>query len=253
MFMMATKKPVVNIQGSRMIEGMLYELIPCLDKTTAKRLSRQLASLKALKSLDRSTRRECLKLQLKELAQKLLDVAERRRQASKSTSREVADVSSKVSKLCIHHAKVNRHHILINSVGESKYDEIISITEQIKDIRRTSAVWTKFSQQAIHSDDEDSEQAPVSQTLPAPIADVYFRTRLVDVMRVVDAKTCQPLNEIPEPCARIVQRSNWDWLLADAKAKLGAFRNFEMENFSKDDKLSFQCSSGMCMLPRCQT
>ena len=255
---------------------MLYEIIPSLDKSKANRLARQLASLQAFQSLDSSTGSELLKLRLKKVSQKLLDIAERKRRASAPTS-GVEEVSSKVRKLALdeRQAKVGRHHILINTVGEPKYNEIISISNEIKEIRHKSLLWTKFSQQ--HPCPFEEEELPsASETLPTPIADIYFRTRLIDVMRVVDAKIPEPLNKVPEPRECIVQQTYWGSLLRDvsytvfcsaflqpslpplqtancamllplslskAKVKLAAFRKFEMENVKEDDDLPLQCGS----------
>lgn len=246
---------------------MLYELIPCIDKIKAKRLSRQLASLPALRSLDASTSSECLKIRLKKLSQQLLDVAAKKRRRSekvtiKSEIKETTpskppitkakEVSSKVEQMTtlnVGLAKVDRHHILMNKVGEDMYNDILSVSQEILNIRHHSAVWTKFTKQQDHLIIAGEERAPASELLPSPIADIYFRTRLIDVMRVVDAKTCLPLTEVPEPCACIVQRMDWDALLQDAKAKLAAFRKFEREHFEEGEDLSFKCTTGMCFVP----
>jgi len=248
---MAAQKPRANIEACRMIEDMLYEIIPSLDKSKANRLARQLASLQAFQSLDSSTGSELLKLRLKKVSQKLLDIAERKRRASTPTS-GVKELSSKVRKLALdeRQAKVGRHHILINTVGEPKYNEIISVSNEIKEIRYKSLLWTKFSQQH-PCPFEEEELPPASEALPTPIADIYFRTRLIDVMRVVDAKLPEPLNKVPEPRECIVQRTYWGSLLRDAKVKLAAFRKFEMENVKEGDDLSFQCS-GICLFSTCR-
>lgn len=248
---MAAQKPRANTEACRMIEDMLYELIPSLDKSKANRLARQLASLRAFRSLDSSTGSERLKFRLKRVSQKLLETAQRRRQASTPTS-DAKEVSSKVQNLSlvVRQAKVDRHNILIITVGEPKYNDILSVSQEIKEIRQQSAVWTKFSQQHPSSSEEE-ERAPVSETLPTPIVDIYFRTRLIDVMRVVDVKTSEPLNEVSEPRACIVQRTDWDSLLRDAQVKLAAFRKFEMENVKEGDDLSFQCS-GVCLFSTCR-
>ena len=168
-----------------------------------------------------------------------------------------------------HRAKVDRHHILMELVGETKYNEILCISQEIKEIRRTSSTWTKFSQEFTqtqkvintrrHSDWSnytcdhsfmEEERAPVSKAFPGPIIDIYFRTRLVDAMRVVDARTSRTLEECPEPCACVVQRVGWDALLEDAKDKLREFREFEIMYVTADDKPSFSCSSGLCSMPR---
>jgi hypothetical protein len=152
-----------------------------------------------------------------------------------------------------HQAKVDRHHILINLLGETKYDEILNIANEIKTIRQQSGVWTKFSKDCSRTHEKkmecgsyEEERIPVSQSLPAPIFDLYFRVRLVDAMRVVDARSSKALRELPTSCACIVQRVDWNNLLQDAKAKLEAFRKFERENITSDDDLSFRCWGGVC-------
>lgn len=148
-----------------------------------------------------------------------------------------------------HQAKVTRHHILINLLGEPTYNQILSTTQEIKSIRHNSATWTKFSRinasNGLYIDDDGCD-APASETLPRPIYDLYFSTRLIDVMAVVDSRSRKQLEEMPEPCSCIVERVDWKGLLEDAKVKLEAFRKFEMENVGPDDKLSFSCFGGMC-------
>lgn len=73
-----------------------------------------------------------------------------------STSSEEEDAISKTSSRDTgysynHQAKAERHHILMNIVGETKYDEILIISEEIKDIRHKSAFWTKFSRSCANS------------------------------------------------------------------------------------------------------
>jgi len=268
--MTAQKPRAANIEACRMIEAALYEFIPSLDKFTAKRVARQLASLKGFRSLDKSTGSECLKLRLKIISKRLLEVAERRRQASSSNAptsgnSDAKEVSSKFKKvpLDVHKDKVDRYHILISVVGKEIFNEIFSVYTDIKNIRQCSAVWTKFSQQHLPSssceeegvgeEEEQQDRASASEILPAPIADIYFRTRLVDVMGVLDARSCRsckPTEEVrdcpDQSSGCIVYRTDWFVLLQDAKSKLAAFRKFEKENVKEDEDLSFKCSSGLC-------
>jgi hypothetical protein len=171
---------------------------------------------------------------------------------SKDTAKNQEDAAAptvKSSTGYTHQAKVARHHILINLLGEPTYNEILSTTQEIKSIRHNSATWTKFSRinasNGLYIDDDDVD-APASKTLPRPIYDLYFSTRLIDVMAVVDSRSRKQLEEMPEPCSCIVERVDWKGLLEDAKVKLEAFRKFEMENVGQDDKLSFSCFGGMC-------
>lgn len=234
---------------------MLHELVPSLDKSKAKRVARQLASLCALQSIDRNIGRECLKLRLKKVSNKLLS---RQRQACVPKVSGVEEVSpkdtieeevspndtSEPSSVNLIQAKVDRHHLLINKVGETRYNDIVSVSQEIKEIRQQSAFWTKFSPRSSSSEAED--HLPACKAFPTPIADLYFRAPLIDVMRIVDAKTSLTLNELCEPCSCIVQQTDWDPLLEDAKTKLATYRKFEKENVEEDEVLTFSCRSGMC-------
>ncbi|KAL3798952.1 hypothetical protein ACHAWO_010166 [Cyclotella atomus] len=167
---------------------------------------------------------------------------------SNSTKQVEPSTAASNNKNYDHQAKAARHHLLINLLGESTYNEILSTTEEIKSIRHNSATWTKFSR--INASNglliDDERDAPASQTLPRPIYDLYFATRLIDVMRVVDSRSKKMLEEMPEPCSCIVERVDWKVLLEDAKVKLEAFRRFEEENVGPEDNLSFSCFGGMC-------
>jgi hypothetical protein len=252
--MMAAPMTKANhVEASRMIEDVLFEMLPCLERSKVKMIAHKLASLQGFQPLDAGAGSKCLKLRLKKICRDLLADSKQRRHAAahgNSTKKEQSKAKAKMLGLADCQAKADRHHLLINTVGDEKYDEIMTVTKEIKEIRQISAVWTKFSQNGLHSSEE---QAPASKSLPAPIADIYFRTRLIDVMRIVDAKRCIPLDEISEPSGCLVQQSNWDWLLEDAKMKLARFRRFEMEQVTEDDHLTFSCNSGFCSLPKALT
>jgi len=147
-----------------------------------------------------------------------------------------------------HEAKASRHHLMINLLGESKYNEIICIAEEVKSIRYKSATWTKFSRFNACNGLllEDERELPASKTLPQEIYDLYFQTRLLDVMKVVDSRSSKQLSDLPEACSCIVEQVNWNNLLEDAKIKLDAFKRFERENVDPDDQLSFNCYNGLC-------
>lgn len=284
---MSAHKPrprAVNLEAYHMIEAALYELVPPPEEALAKRLSRQLSTFKSLQSLDQSSGMECLKLRLKKLSKELLQIAEQRKrcshasQSSELNKNEVSSkaMSSKDAKVSSRHAK---HNILIQTVGEDKYNDILSAYREIKQIRRCSAVWTKFTKQhtpnsfskkvgEIGDSDEEEEawssgeedHKPVSETLPAPISDIYFRmTRFVNVVQSLKARSfscsscCRPQQgEVPQPCECtfcecILHETDWDVLLRDARSKLSAFRQFERKHFKTDEDLpSFKCGSGMC-------
>mmetsp|Transcript_20731 Transcript_20731/g.45002 ORF Transcript_20731/g.45002 Transcript_20731/m.45002 type:complete len:252 (-) Transcript_20731:419-1174(-) len=185
-YTMTSQKSRANMEACQMIEAMLFELNPSLDKKQANRLARQLVSFRAFqKSLDSNTGIECLQLRLKKLSQMLLNVADRRRRRQASSSKlptsptpaNAKDVSTMVQNLSLdtqdaHQTEVTtRHHILINTVGESKYNDILSVHREILRIRQQSAVWTKFSpirqlrhdkfddnRHLIHEEEEEEEE-----------------------------------------------------------------------------------------------
>ena len=144
-----------------------------------------------------------------------------------------------------HEAKASRHRLMINLLGQSKYNEIICTAEEIKNVRYKSATWTKFSRFNASNGLllEDERELPASKTLPREIYELYFQTRLLDVMQVVDSRSSKELSDLPEACSCIVERVNWNELLDDAKIKLKAFKKFERENVDPDDQLGFNCSN----------
>ena len=230
-------------------EGLLLELTPSLDKQTVKRIARKLASLRPFQSLVRH-KRSGRKEYLKKLARELIGNMQQEQKVSSSSAtvtREVSDDEEVSTTRLNCSSRVDRHHLLINKVGEKKYNDILLVTKQIRDIRQRSVVWTKFSHQNI---EQEEERLPVSKILPTPIADLYFRSPLVEAMNVVDAKTIASLDEAPEPSSCIVHVSDWDKLLLNAKSQLAAFRNFVNENVREDEDLSFRCSSGLCGIAR---
>lgn len=163
----------------------------------------------------------------------------------------------------------------MNRVGEDKYNEILSIAEEIKMIKYRSVTWTKFSNvnastgekllpQNLDCHDVDyesndpenvasSNDIPASITLHKPIYDLYFQIRLMDVMATMDSKPSSTATAsttasttAPYPCQCVVEKVDWDALLLDAKNKLEAFRRFERENVREDDRLGFRCGWRGC-------
>ncbi|KAL3789245.1 hypothetical protein HJC23_002830 [Cyclotella cryptica] len=269
-------------QACNMIESIITESIPSVHVDQAKKIARQLSSLHVIQDCVDGDCDARLKQTLRLISRKILNVANKKRQDGQtlvatadslkpvnSLSSSEEEPSAEPSKTSVsseteattadsydHKAKAERHHILINLLGEAKYNEILCITEEINEIRLKSAVWTKFSQEYGLSRQVEvrdykgthfeQDRAPASKALPAPIYDIYFRTRLVDAMRVVNARTRKQLPDLPPPCGCVVQRVDWDSLLEDAKANLEAFRNFEKTNILPTDNLSFSCFGGMC-------
>ena len=218
------------------IEGLIYEALPSIKKNDAERLSRRLSILLSKESS--GLKGPISKQQLKRLCMRLLRVARKKRQPSLSLDAATKENATNNDKSALFDnrnvvntkAKVERHHELMNVVGEANYNEILDITNQIKDIRKSSSLWTKFSHHFADSLKAEEERLPASQCLPPVLSDIYFRTRLVDVMRVVDSTSIRTLQETPVPCACIVKNVDWNDLLRDAKEKLLAFRAFEQEN-----------------------
>lgn len=229
---------------------MLCELVPGIDKEAAKDAARRLASLRAFQSINRSTSHQILKWQLMKLANQLLEKSEQRHQTSNGGTEDVSPKAEEPS-VDLHRAKVDRHHILMNTVGETMYNDILEVTEEIRQIKRTSALWTRFGKQDLSEVDDDQDVLPASKALPSPIVDLYYRVQMMDVMTVVDSKTVYSLEELPERCnGCVIKTSDWNLLLKDAKEKLAAYRKFEKENVREGEDLSFSCKSGMCFMRR---
>jgi hypothetical protein len=272
-------------------EAALRELVPSLDKSMGERLARQFASLMDLQSLDASVGKECLKLRLKRLSKWLLENAELRRKYVSCSTYAAGSISVVVG----HGPEPSNgiaespgpYHVLKNFVGLQKFYEILAVFQEIRCIRRCSALWTKFSPQhppislskhfdkvldveadnddlmpapkslqaSISEEDEEDDCLPASKSLPAPISDIYFHTRLVEAMGVSDAVSCvscippkgAPSEDHSQRCGCIVHRTNWDELLRDSKIKLAAFRKFEKESIEEGENLSFTCRSGVCV------
>ncbi len=230
--------------------------MPSIKKADAGRLARQLSILLHKQSPHISMKGSLAKEQLKRLSMRILRLAREKRRPSLSLldpnediSREDCEKKTLLPQLFPQNmntvAKVERHHMLINVVGEAKYDEIDHITKQIRDIRKTNSLWTQYSHRFVDSLKLEEERLPASKGLPSEIYDVYFRIKLLDVMAVVDAKSSGTFEETPQPCACIVNKVDWDHLLLDAKEKLDAFRKLERES-SMSPELAFRCSSGSC-------
>lgn len=236
------------------IEGLLYEAMPSIKKATAERLARQLSILIRKQSPGCPMKGSLAKEQLKRLSMRILRLAREKRRPSLSLVDVTEETSIDSEKMTLFpqkvttDAKVERHHNLINVVGEANYDEIIRVTSEIRDIKKSSGLWTKYSHRFVDSLKLEEDRIPASKGLPAAIYNIYFRVRLLDVMAVVDAKSSKSFDETPPPCACIVKRvEDWDFLLRDAKEKLEAFRIFELENTkTPDEEINFGCKSGSC-------
>ncbi len=226
--------------------------MPSIKKADAERLAHHLSILLHKQSPDISMKGSLAKGQLKRLSMRILRLAREKRRpslslvdATEEIPREDCEMKTLFPQKMSIDAKVERHHMLINVAGEAKYDEIDQITKRIKDIRKSSSLWTQYSHRFLDSLKLEEESLPASKGLPTAIYDVYFRIKLLDVMAVVDAKSSITFEETPQPCACIVNRVDWDHLLRDAKEKLDAFHKLERES-SMPPGLTFQCRSGSC-------
>ncbi len=185
-------------------------------------LARKFASLM---DLDASIGRDCLKLRLKRLSKWLIQNTElRRKYVSSATS-----AAGSISIVTGHGPKLSNgtteslgpYHALENFVGLQKFNEILTVFQEIRCIHRCSALWTKFSplhppissskyyddfldveadndnlvpvqslQAPISQEDEEDDRLPASKSLPALMSDIYFHTQLVKAMGVSDAVSC---------------------------------------------------------------
>jgi hypothetical protein len=253
-------------------------MMPTLDPCQTKRIAHKLSLMPTIWNCVDGSNEDQHKLRqtLRVVAQKLLNIAKKKRDndlepvTTLSTAKPVvlhrlststfseATASSGDSSSNSAELAISSNHALVNLLGEMKYNEIVNVYEEISGIRKTSAVWTKFSKEfgrtrlkevKDYTGDttHQEERAPLSETVPLPIYNLYFRVRLVDVMSVVASR---PRIVLPLPSDDIIHRTDWDVLLEDAKMKLKAFREFEDTNVSPSDDLAFGCGGGvMCSFP----
>jgi hypothetical protein len=237
-------------QACEIIEHMIQDLVPSLDHRHVHRIALQLSSLQAVQRSVRSSGRDdneaALRRTLRQIARRLLSVASNQHhphvQSQEIPTEDAlslcSDDESQASlptplPTSMHHddhhhsslflpkrikhnhqGKAARHHLLMNRVGEEKYNQILSIAEEIKMIRYRSVTWTKFSNvnastgekllpqnldchdvvdyESSNDPEEDvassSNDIPASITLHKPIYDLYFQIRLMDVMATIDSK-----------------------------------------------------------------
>ena len=115
-------------------EGLLLELAPSLDKQTVKRIARKLASLRPFQSLVRH-KRSGRKEYLKKLARELIGNMQQEQKVSSSSAtvtREVSDDEEVSTTRLNCGSRVDRHHLLINRVGEKKYNDILSVSSKLR-------------------------------------------------------------------------------------------------------------------------
>ena len=180
---------------------MLQEVAPSIDKMTIKRLAYKLISLRSFKLDKNGGAKKSLLIQLKRLEREM---------------------------------RYKRR--LRNEVGMKKYNDIIKVTNEIRDVRWKSAVWAKCTQrqQVVKNDDVQQDRLPASKSLPPAISNLYFKTPLIDVMNAMNMRMS---NDLPTV--------DWDDLLQTANRHLAAFRKLEQE-IGPVDIHSFKCKSGFC-------
>lgn len=192
--------------------------------------------------------RDCLKRRLQRLS-KLMIKRAAQRQEQKGVRRPVRRVSYDTSD--------SRYQVLRSIVGPDMFRELHAVSQEISNIRNRSVLWIKFTPQnpplsLLHNSDEvslaeckleekeeEEDRLPLSKTLPAPIADIYFKTHLVERMQASMTSLCESFIQVGGValminsdcnCGCIVHRTAWNNLLRDSKTILAAYRKFEAEN-----------------------
>ncbi len=198
--------------------------LPSIDEAEAKQLARKLSSLKAIQKI-KENRGNCDNL--KAIFKNLLRLAEIKR----------------------HNTLISRHQQLMKIIGETKYNDVISTVREIKEIRFKSGLWIKLSEEfcRTHQDRSNNgkleeERVPAAKAIPKPLFDIYFRTRLVEAMQLVEVK--------PSVSIEVLRGMDWKDLLKDAKEKLVAFRKFDKAVKSVDEELIAKC--GFCSNYSCK-
>ena len=268
-------------------EDTIHNIAPSIDKEIAKRLAYIITSSKEFNSCCNSS--EDITVRIKRLCKKIIEsvIAKRcnngkmRRRKTKDSldDSETAKTllllnrsPSNVSKKQLTTTKDRRYNIAHTFLGIEMFNEIMRVSQEIRNIRQHSKLWSRFSprcnvlrststissvgdvvdddyhckmieyEEKHDPDKKEEERLPASQALPKPIADIYFHTRLVNVMHIIDSgscKQCVPIEELStkEEQKRqrngcIVYQTNWQELLLDAKTKLEAFHTFQRKELS---------------------
>ena len=267
-------------------EDTIHNIAPSIDKQIAKRLAYIIASSKEFNSCTNESS-EDITVRIKRICKKIIEsVIAKRHNKGKMRRRKTKDSldDSETAKtlLLLHRSPSNtskkqlittkdcRYNMLIHVVGVEMFNEIMSVSQEIRNIRQHSKLWSRFSPRCnvsrstssvsslgdVVDDDyhckmieyeekhdpgtkeEEERLLPASQALPLPIADIYFHTRLVNVMHIIDSGSCKQCIPIEELSTKeeqkrqqrngcIVYQTNWQELLLDAKTKLEAFHTFQ--------------------------
>jgi hypothetical protein len=246
--------------------------MPSLGRRLCERLSRVYLSHMDLQRMpiDTSTSsgRDCLKRRLKRLSKIII-------QRQKGVSARRQPVSS--VRRCASHDKFDSRHyqVLKCIVGPEMLHELQTVSQEIINIRNSSILWTQFTSQnplillllremvrKIKSDDDmdmeckggEEEEAVDEEEeedyhlpplgMPTPIADIYFKTHLVERMQqaTMAVLSCDSFIQVggealminsATSCKCIVHRTNWKELLSDSKTMLVAYRKFEAKSLKR--------------------
>ena len=272
-------------------EDSIHNIAPSIDKQIAKRLAYIIASSKEFNSCCNESSGD-VKVRIKRICKKIIEsVIAKRRNKGKMRRRKTKDSlddsetaktlllfhrsPSNVGKKQLATTKDRRYNMLIHVVGTDMFNEIMRVTQEIRNIRQHSKLWSRFSPRCNVSrstssisslgdvvdddyhckmieyeekhdpgtkEEEEEERLPASQALPLPIADIYFHTRLVNVMHIIDSGSCKQCIPIEDLSTKedqkrqrngcIVYQTNWQELLLDAKTKLEAFHTFQRKELS---------------------
>ena len=231
-------------------------MIPSLDKRLSERLSRVYIKHMDLQRMpiDTSTSfgRDCLKRRLQRLSKIMIKRAAQRQQQKGVARRPIRRVS--------YDTFDSRYQVLKCIVGPDMFKELHAVSQEINSVRNSSVLWTKFTPQnppissfqkkcdevslaecKIEEKEEEQEEdrLPLSKILPAPIADIYFKTHLVERMQASMTSSCESFIKVGGVelminsdcnCRCIVHRTAWNDLLRDSKTILAAYKKFEAEN-----------------------
>ena len=273
-------------------EDTIHNIVPSIDKEIAKRLAYIIASSTEFNSCTNESS-EDITVRIKRLCKKIIEsVIAKRRNKGKMRRRKTKDSlddsetaktllllhrsPSSVGKKQLTITKDRRYNMLIHVVGVEMFNEIMRVTQEIRNIRQHSKLWSRFSPRCnvsrstsssisslgdvvdddyhckmieyeekhdLGTKEEEEERLPASQGLPLPIADIYFHTRLVNVMHIIDSGSCKQCIPIEDLSTKeeqkrqqrngcIVYQTNWQELLLDAKTKLEAFHTFQRKELS---------------------
>ena len=231
-------------------------MMPSLDKRLSERLSRVYLSHMDLQRMpiDTSTSfgRDFLKRRLQRLSKIMIKRAAQRQQQRGVARRPVRRVSYESS-------SDSRYQVLKSIVGPVMFKELHAVSQEINSVRNSSVLWMKYTPQnpplpslqinnsdevslaecKLEEKEEEEDRLPLGKILPAPIADIYFKTHLVERMQASMTSSCNSFIQVGGValmvnsdcnCGCIVHRTAWNDLLRDSKTILAAYRKFEAKN-----------------------